>query len=486
MTTPTRRNDPCPCGSGLRYKECHGRLGEAVSPPSPETLVARALQLHRQGRLDEADRAYRHLLEREPGHAVATHYLGMIAWQRGDLASAERQMRAALAADASIADFHNNLALLLRDTGRLDEAIAGFRRTLAVDPRWFEAHNNLGLALEALGRWDEAIAQYRAAIAAEPRFAAARHNLGQALLATGAWAEGWEQYRWRHLAQGAATAPPAEGVARLPASLAGRRLALVAEQGIGDVLFFLRFAPELARRGARLAFRGDARLHAILARTGLFALGCAPEGAPASGLEALAVGDLPWLLAANDASRFPPALALAPLPDRAARMKARLEALGPAPCVALTWRAGVAPVGPARTQLKEVPLAALGAALRGIAANWVSVQRGPREGEREALEGAIGSPVHDFSQANEDLEDMLGLLASVRGYAGTSNANTHLGAGSGLAQQVLVPMPAEWRWLAAGERSPWFPAMTIHRQEASGAWEPALAQLARALAARLA
>jgi tetratricopeptide (TPR) repeat protein len=458
VSAPARRNDPCPCGSGRRYKECHGKLAEARPEPI-DALIPRALRLHQSGRVDEAEALYREVLQREPGHAIALHYMGMAAWQRGDTASGERLMRASIEANATIPDFHNNLGLLLRDTGRAAEAVECYARTLEVDAGWFEAHNNRGLALEDLGRFEDAIDAYVQAISREPQFAAARQNLARVLLALGRYAEGWEEYRWRLLAQGLATTVPDGSAPRLPQA----RIELAGEQGLGDALFFLRFAPELVHRGATLSFRGDSRLHSILARTGLFADGFRDAQAPPSA-DAIFVGDLPWLLEANDPHLFPPALALEPLPDRLARLREALERLGPAPRIALTWRAGIATRGgPAKVQLKQVPPPVLAAALKGVRATWISVQRHPAEGEREALAAALGAPVHDFSPANEDLEEMLALLSLVDDYAGVSNLNTHLRAGLGRSMRVFVPFPPEWRWGIEGASSDWFPGMTIHR-----------------------
>jgi tetratricopeptide (TPR) repeat protein len=467
MNAPVRRNDPCPCGSGVRYKECHGRL-DASKPPDVLAQLQHAMRLHQQGQVEEARRRYRQVLAREPGNAIGTHYLGLATWHLGDAVEAERLMREALAADATIPDFHNNLGLLLRDTRRLDEAIGCFRRTLDVDPGWFEAYNNLGLALEAADRWEEACAAFEEAIRREPRFAAARQNLGRALLTLGRFREGWEAYRWRLLAQGLVAQPPDGAATPLPGSLAGRRMALRSEQGVGDVLFFLRFAAELVRRGARLAFRGDARLHSMLERTGLFDLGLEADNAPMRDLEPVFIGDLPWLLAMNDPATFPPPLPLLPVVERVRGIREVLG--GGAPLVGLTWRAGTFAPGPLRTLLKEVSPAALGERVRERKARWVSVQRLPREGEREALEHTLGAPVHDASAANADLEEILAWMAVLDDYVGVSSFNTHLRAGLGLPMQVLVPFPPEWRWGLAG-RSPWFAHLGIVRQQPDGRWE---------------
>lgn len=468
-TPPPRRNDPCPCGSGLRFKECHGRLDAAVAP-AVNSVLQGALQFHQQGRVEEAAKRYRQVLQQDPRNAVATHYLGMTTWQRGNPAEAERLMREALSLDNKIPDFHNNLGLLLRDTQRLDEAMQCFNAALAIDPRWYEAYNNVGLTLESADRFNEACDAYRKALTIEPRFAAAHQNLGRALVTQGEYRAGWEEYRWRLLAQGTVQAPPDLRQTRFPASLEGRQLALRGEQGIGDVLFFLRFSPELTRRGARLAFRGDPRLHGMLTRTGHFDLGMGDERMPAPDCEAIFVGDLPWLLDAHEAAHFPPSLHLPALTDRVERMRATLSALGPGPYVGLTWRAGTVVTGPVRTQSKQLTAEVLANYLGDRKATWISVQRLPAPGELEAMEKALGARVHDLSAANQDLEEILAAMAVLDDYVGVSNVNTHLRAGLGLPMTTLIPFPPEWRWGSAGERSPWFPTVKVVRQKAGGTW----------------
>jgi hypothetical protein len=78
---------------------------------------------------------------------------------------------------------------------------------------------------------------------------------------------------------------------------------------------------------------------------------------------------------------------------------------------------------------------------------------------------------------NEDLEAMLALLALIDDYIGVSNTNMHLRAGVGKTARVLVPCPPEWRWMAQGEMSPWFPGFRIYRQKNDGDWSTALNEL---------
>lgn len=72
---------------------------------------------------------------------------------------------------------------------------------------------------------------------------------------------------------------------------------------------------------------------------------------------------------------------------------------------------------------------------------------------------------------------MAALLAAIDEYVGVSNTNIHIASGVGLAARVLVPHPPEWRWLADGDVSPWYPGVRIYRQEANRSWEAAMRRL---------
>ena len=110
-------------------------------------------------------------------------------------------------------------------------------------------------------------------------------------------------------------------------------------------------------------------------------------------------------------------------------------------------------------------------------------QRNPDGGQTERLAALTGKTVHDASAVNADLEDMLALLSHLQEYVGVSNANMHLLAGLNGRARVLIPNPAEWRWMAQGRISPWFPRFTVYRQSTDLSWTEAVAQLRADLAA---
>jgi protein O-GlcNAc transferase len=153
--------------------------------PGTQAVFAAALRHHQTGRLEEAERLYRQVLQTDPQHADALHFLGVIAHQRGRHEAALELLSAAITQNGRVASFHNNLGNVLKALGRLDEAVASYRRALTLKPESAEAHANLGSALYAQGRLEPAAAAYRQSLLLKPGSAETYNNLGNTLQAQG-------------------------------------------------------------------------------------------------------------------------------------------------------------------------------------------------------------------------------------------------------------------------------------------------------------
>jgi len=202
-----RRNDSCPCGSGRRYKDCHG----ALRPEGSESLSEIARAGLAQGRLEEAARDARAAIERDATDADAWTVLGLAleaaqpdaaldAWhraialaprqpeahfrigdfrrRRGEHGAAIAAYEAAIAAGSTHPVLLNNLGLSLQAQGRFDAAADRYREAIALQPDLLPAHANLGDVLSTRHRYVEAAASYARAAALNPNLAAVWNNLG--------------------------------------------------------------------------------------------------------------------------------------------------------------------------------------------------------------------------------------------------------------------------------------------------------------------
>lgn len=452
----------------------------ALDPANVAALVNLGLALGEKGDLDAARAALDQALARAPGTAAAHHALGRLLHRQRRLPEALAQYEAAAAAQPNVGAWDADRGKALLELGRIDEAVGAFVHAVRVDATQVPVVREHGEHLVVHGHFSEAARMFAAALERAPDDAQLPLFLAQVELLLGQWREGWAYYarrehRLRFEHERAAAGEPYRVPA--PGAVAGRTVAIVGEQGLGDMLFFLRFAPRLAAAGARVVFAGTPRLHPLLSRTGLFEAmhedfaGVAPDALP------LLAADLP-LFDAHDAGIFPPPLRIPVDAARAARWHRTLEAAGPRPWIGVTWRAGTRREILSRGLLKTVPLERLFGALRGLPGTLIALQRGLEPGEIEAARGAAGRPVHDLSSLGDDLDDLLAVVSLLDRHVAVSNTNVHLAAAAARTADVLVPFPPEWRWGLEGA-SAWFPGFAVHRQARDGDWAPALAALAR-------
>jgi Flp pilus assembly protein TadD len=457
-----------------------------------------------------ADRA-RCALELDRTNVDYLNNLGIACGELGQFDAAEDAFRRALEIKPTYVEAHYNLGKVLHKQGKLIESLKEYQRAYAIDPK--PARTQLGLAqmYQVHGQPERALRVLRAAGAAEnphvliqaymecladiegpeaalfwlrgllapdPERRITLGPLAQILLSLGQWREGWKYHSlyWR------ACREPGHvpSFAPLPSRLDGKQILLGADQGLGDILFFLRFAAELHARGASIFLECPPRLRALLTDREIVTLVAEDAAEEGSWDERIWLSDLPALL---ELEATPPAFGLRV--EEALRLRTRdhLARLGPPPYLGLTWRAGIDVLrnrefGANRDVIsKEVPPQLLGHAIRGFPGTLVSLQRGPTAAELDAIRGAAAAPVHDLSPANDDLREVLAVLAELNEYVAVSNTNIHLLAGLRRAARVLVPHPPEWRWMRRDGPSDWFPDFPVYRQSHTRDWTEPLAHL---------
>jgi protein O-GlcNAc transferase len=150
-----------------------------------QAAFAAALGHHQAGRLGEAERLYLQILQADPRHADALHFLGVLAHQIGRNDLAVDLIGRAIAQNGQVPAFHNNLGNALKAQGKLQEAAACYSMVLVHKPNHVGALFNLGLVLQIQGKLEEAAATYRRALRYQPDYAEALGNLGNTLQTLG-------------------------------------------------------------------------------------------------------------------------------------------------------------------------------------------------------------------------------------------------------------------------------------------------------------
>jgi FkbM family methyltransferase len=487
------------------FAEAHNNLGlllkQAERPVEAEAAYRSALELkpgfaeaHNnlgillfgEERLAEAEAAYRRAIELKPDLGNAYGNLGNLLKQVKRLDEAEAAYRQAIAIDPDDAGVYNNLAILLSQTRRMSEAETAFRRAIELKPEFTEAHSNFGNLLKEMGRLQDAEAAYRRALELKPDHTDTKLNLGILLLTLGRYGEGWPNYNAGHTPDTKARRdmrPPFSFPEWQGEALAGKSLVVVIEQGAGDNVQFVRYAPLLKAHGlTRLSYFQPGAFIPLLATAHGIDL-ITPDSAA---IEAHDYWSFPLSLPQHLGTMLdsiPDTLPyLWALPERVEKWRARLPASGPGGDmrVGLVWKGNPDHMNDANRSLPHLSVLAPLWQVPGI--SFVSLQKG--QGEDEARQPPPGQPLLHLGDDIADFADTAAIVAQLDLVISVDSAAAHVAGALGKPVWVLLPgFGTDWRWLLEREDSPWYPgAMRLFRQPHDAtSWDDTVARLATAL-----
>ena len=470
-------------------------------PGEAENHFDLANVLYSAGRLDAAISEYRQALRCEPQMAPAWYNLGVALMESDNVRDAEHAYRRALRFQPNHPESHNNLAILLQSSKRGREAIQHYRIAAALRPGYYEPRFNLGTLLQDLGSLEEArqvfeellvdcpghtdasnnlanvlteLGQHAAArvvfenvLAATPDHKLSRWNLGLNQLRTGDWAAGFENYESRPLHRRSGQ-PLWDG-----RRLAGGRVVLTVEQGMGDWLQMARFVPLAAARGVHIAIECHAPLVDLFKRLpGVEQVMAVGEELPAHDYW-LPMMSLPGVLGTTVANLRCDVPYLDADPGRVADWSRRL-AKWEGVRVGLAWSGNTKFRVNAQRSLGAGEVRQISKSARQASLHLFSLQKGVA-----AVTGAKLIPLDDDASSMAELAAVmtnLDLIVTV------DTSVAHLAGALGRPCWTMLAFHADWRWLTAEHAgSPWYPTMRLFRQARAGDWSNVLDEVGEGL-----
>lgn len=415
----------------------------AADPARAEPYYKRANALKDSGQLEPALASYNQAIERKPDYAYA----------------------------------FCNRAFVQQSLGRLEDALISYDRALAIDPNDVLVHNNRALLLQLLYRWDEALASYDRALALNPGYADAHYNRAITALYLGDFTRGWPDFEWRwQVAQRANIGTVREFAQPLwlgAPSLAGKRLLVHSEQGLGDTLQFCRYATLAAAQGASVILEIQRSLVSVV-RTLAGAAEVIAKGDPLPPFDYhCPLMSLPLAFKTSVASIPNPGQYLHANPEKVAAWQASLGERR-APRVGLVWSGNPNnPIDQRRSIALERWIPKLPPEFQ-----YFCLQNEIRPADRAALEASqriVSLGEFPSFESTAAFCECLDVVVCV------DTSVTHLAGALGKRTWVLIPFVPDWRWMRDREDTPWYPSVKLYRQQRAGEWDEVLDRVTRDL-----
>lgn len=448
-----------------------------LSPTTPAYAANFAELWRKQENWPNAVECYRKVLRLEAGNQQIRQLLGEALNRLEKFAEAESEFRVVARSKPGNVNAWVGLAEALRRGGKLDESVEAARRGVAVVPNHADALHALGWGLIRQGRPGEGLAFIDQAIRIRPSAAKLRWHRAWGRLLMGDYERGWADYeaRWED--------PELQQRSRRPflqpqwhgENVDGKTILIHAEQGLGDTIQFVRYAPLLAERGAKVIAETKPELAALLRRS-MPAIEVIEAGQPLPPFNfhvpmlslPLAFGttlqtiphNVPYLSADDGAIS-------------AWRQKlAHLLGLK----VGLAWAGRPTHRNDRNRSVRLDRLAPL-AQIPGV--SFVSLQLGEASQQIKSFPAEMN--LFDASPGMTDFDFTAGLVSALDLVIAVDTAIVHLCGALGRPVWALIQYDPDFRWMLGREDTPWYPTVRLFRQPKFGDWDAVARRVAEDL-----
>ena len=441
----------------------------------PDIEINRGTALLSLDRIDEALACFDSVIAHQPDNIPALIYRGNACIKDKRFDDALTNYEQALAVDPANPIAHTDRGVALSLLDRFEEALASHEEALRIEPHIVGAHVNRGNAMLKLARLQEALGAYTEALARDPVNSEANFNAALTRLCMGDYREGWKQYehRWetKHFAGHRPTYPQPMWCGE---DIAGKRIVLNAEQGMGDVIQFVRYAPLVAARGAEVILAVPRALKALMETVPGVSLVVANGDALPDFDLYCPLMSLP-LAFGTELETVPASIPyLRPYADRIAAWQPRLPDNGRAR-VGVCWAGNP---GFGNDRHRSIPLERFAALFDVSGIDFVSLQKEVNPAHTTLLEH---HGILRLGEQFEDFADTAAVVAMLDLVVAVDTSVAHLAGAMGRVTALLVAFSPDWRWLLDRDDSPWYPTMRLFRQSATGDWDEPLGRLGREL-----
>lgn len=451
-----------------------------------QTIAAcdRAINLMNTGHTPEAAQAFTDILTQNDKNPLAWNNRGLALLQLGHPFDAAMNIEKAIALEPKAPEYYLNLGACYAEFEQMDKAIGCYDRALKLNPKLAHAYMNRGNALKYQGKLEDALPDYRKCVEADPTYVDGHLVRSFAELMSGNYEVGWNEFEWRwksnQLIQRGLDIKEWDGE-----PLEGKTLMIYGEQGHGDSLQFVRYAPLVKEKfGGRILVEVRQPLvRLIKSMDGVDGVITYGEQVPTKEIDyMIPVMSLPRIMGTTletvpwDGPYFKAD------PYRLNIWRERLKVFPPSLLVGVCW-AGMSrpgrPQADAVDRRRSTTLEAFAPIAKVPGVSWVSLQKGlPRD---QVMKPPTGMTIGDWSDEFDDFYDTAALIACLDLVITVDTAVVHLAAALGKPTWLLSRWDGCWRWLNGRVDSPWYPSLRQFVQPAPHAWAPMMDNVAVAL-----
>jgi tetratricopeptide (TPR) repeat protein len=418
-----------------------------------------------QGQFETAIPSFNKAIDLNKKYAIAWSNLGIAFASLGDMIKAENALEQACKLDKKDIPCHTNLGIFLQHQGKYQEALVVYEHLVTLSPNKINPYFNIASIYNASGKTQAALQILRDGIAAAPENSDAHFALSLSLLQHGHYKEGFREYEWRRKREGYSPRnyefPEWQGE-----NLQGKSLFLYPEQGLGDMLQFVRFVPLLQEMGAQIHLETYPGLRKLFDHSfPQLALYSSPEKPLNCDYHSPLMSVVAKL--GLELSNISGKAYLSALPQKICKWRSffSMDKLK----IGIVWQGN--PSG-AVDRGRSIPLHFFKSLAELPKVQLVSLQKsfGLDQLDNLSQEMNILCMPEEFDKGDDAFLDTIAAMQCLDLVVTSDTSIAHLGGASGCPTWVVLKHMPDWRWGFEGSVSPWYDSVKLFRQTTTGDW----------------
>jgi Flp pilus assembly protein TadD len=446
--------------------------------------LMQAFQIFQQGSVQEAFNICLDLQNKNPNHPEVYNLLGIISHHVGNNEKAIEMYQKAIKIEPEKAEYYSNLGAAQNQLEDFVEALSSYSKSIKLEPQNNTTRFNQAITQRMLGQIEEALSNYQKIIDSyknvsevkkgmsfnemvnsfTPELAKAVYNRGLLKLRLGDYEQGFKDHELRWLQPGAqAIFKGFENIKMWDGrNLGDGSLLIYAEQGMGDVLQFVRYIDEISKRVGKIFLKCHPPLHSLLSRLPKVEL-VAPNTIPEHFDTFAPVMSLSFICDST-VDNIPNEPFLKSQPELVKKWK---KEINDGFNVGFVWGGSLDHMNEKNRSCRLKDFSSL-FDLEEI--SFYSLQVGRNTAELKKI-CEQKTNLKDLGSLVSDFDDTAAIIDNLDIIILVDTSVAHLAGALGKKTWIILPYVPDWRWLKDKNYTPWYPTMKLFRQETPGNWE---------------
>lgn len=436
-----------------------------LAPKDVNLLNIAAVIFQNFGEVSKALECYKKASELAPQSGPIRNNLGQLYLELGDLPTAESELSKAVALSPKLPEAWSNKGSVHKIKGEFTQAIECQRHAIELKPSFADAHYNLGNALKEIGNYPDSEKCYNQCLTLSPQHKGAQSGLGLIKLVQGDYAAGLPLFEYRlDINVQKTTTQPTHLIKWQGDEIPNKKIIVTHEQGLGDQIHCVRFAPILRDMGFQVYWQTPSVLKALFNATpSLFGIEWInEEEIPSDCTHYTPIMSLLWNLDIDPATQVGEAYLNSENTQLNSEQRVKPSGLK----VGLCWQGN--PDNPTDYK-RSIPWPQLSTLLELEGIEFYSLQKGVYLSHDDINAGK--SFQQEVINNTKDFSDTASLIQKLDLVISVDTAVLHLAGALGIPSWGLLAYINDWRWGLICKETPWYKGMILYRQSSDRSWD---------------